>query len=137
MTNSPAIQAIVQRFIAELSAALADEGSAAIRLALGGGGAGDIPTPFAKRGPGRPAGSKPGPKPKARAKGAKRSSDELESQAKAFLAYVKKNPGQRIEQIAKAINISTKDLALPVQKLLSEKAISKKGQRRATSYTAK
>lgn len=146
MTNSPKIQAIVQEFIAKISEALAEEGSAAIRAALAGGG--DSPTPFAvKRGPGRPPGAKPGPKPEAapkaapaarsRAKGAKRTAEELEAQSRAFLAYVKKNPGQRVEQISKAIGVSTKDLALPVQKLLEDRSISKKGQRRATTYSAR
>lgn len=145
MTNSPKIQAIVQEFIAKISQALAEEGSAAITAALSGGTA-EPATPV-RRGPGRPPGSKPGPKPKAaapaapaargRGKGAKRTPDELEAQTKTFLSYLKKNPGQRVEQISKAIGISTKDLALPIQKLLEEKTISKKGERRATTYSAR
>lgn len=140
MTNSPKIQAIVQTFIDQIKAALAEESSAAIRAALSGTNGGiETSTQFApRRGPGRPPGSaKPGPSPKARAKGGKRTPEELEGQATAFLNYVRKNPAQRIEQISKAIGISTKDLALPVIKLLQDKAISKKGNRRATTYSAR
>jgi hypothetical protein len=135
MINSPKIQSIVQDFIARLSDALSDEGAAAIRAALGGPAGGALRA--GKRGPGRPPGSgkaKPGPKPKGRAKGAKRSPEELENQTKTLAAHIKKNGGQRIEAISKAIGVSTKDLALPIQKLLADKAISKKGNRRATAY---
>jgi hypothetical protein len=138
MTNSPKIQAIVQEFIGKISQALAEEGSAAIRSALGG----EMPAPSAKRRPGRPPGpssssAAAAPKAAKRSKGAKRTPEELESQTKALLAQIKKNPGQRIEVIGKAIGISTKDLALPIIKLLENKSITKKGQRRATTYFAK
>jgi hypothetical protein len=140
MTNSPKIQAIVQEFIGKISQALAEEGSAAIRSALGG----EMPAPSAKRRPGRPPGpssssssAAAAPKAAKRSKGAKRTPEELESQTKALLAQIKKNPGQRIEVIGKAIGITTKDLALPIIKLLENKSITKKGQRRATTYFAK
>ncbi|HVJ22220.1 MAG TPA: DNA-binding protein [Polyangiaceae bacterium] len=135
MTHSPKIQAIVSKFISDLSAALAEEGSAAITAALTSlGGGGNTPTPFRKRGPGRPKGTLGR---KARPKGAKRTSEELEAMTKSLLSTIKRNPGQRIEQIAATMNVSTKDLALPIQKLLASKQIGKKGQRRATAYAAK
>ena len=139
MTNSLNIQTIVQEFIDRLKDALADEVSTAIRATLSGStGGGDSGTASSKRrGTGRPPSTTASAARNGRAKGAKRSPEEFEALTKAFLGYVKKNPGQRVEQIGKAIGISTKELALPVQKLLREKAISKKGQRRATTYSAR
>lgn len=72
-----------------------------------------------------------------RAKGAKRTQADIEAQAKAVLAFLKKNPGSRAEHISKGTGIVSKDLPLVINKLLEEKAISKKGQRRATSYTVR
>ncbi len=79
---------------------------------------------------------KPGPKPKTakRPKGAKRTSEEIEALTKTLLAAIKKKPGQRIEEIGKAMSVSTKDFALPVAKLFDAKAIKTTGTRRATKY---
>ena len=71
-----------------------------------------------------------------RGRGAKRSSDELDKLAENFATFVKENPGLRIEQINKQLGTSTKDLALPIRKLLSEGAIHAKGQKRSTTYFA-
>ena len=71
---------------------------------------------------------------KKRGGGAKRSPQEVEALTKSLLAAIKRNPGQRIEQIGKEIGTVTKDLALPVKKLIGEKLIATKGQRRATAY---
>jgi hypothetical protein len=70
----------------------------------------------------------------ARAKGAKRSPDELEKLTGQLLSYIKGNAGQRIEQIADGMGTSTKELNLPAKKLLSTKAIKTKGHKRATQY---
>jgi len=72
-----------------------------------------------------------------RKKGAKRTPEELEQLIKKLHAYIAKNPGQRIEQIAQGLDISTKELNLPAKKLISEKKLSTKGQKRATTYFAK
>jgi hypothetical protein len=42
----------------------------------------------------------------------------------------------RIEQINKQLGTTTKDLALPIRKLISEGAITTKGQKRSTTYFA-
>lgn len=83
--------------------------------------------------------AKPGKAPKAaaRGKGAKRSPDELEGLTKRLFAYVGKNPGQRIEQIGAGMGVTTKDLRLPVVKLLAEKKLAARGVKRATSYSVK
>ncbi|HVJ19130.1 MAG TPA: hypothetical protein VM686_27110 [Polyangiaceae bacterium] len=70
----------------------------------------------------------------ARAKGAKRSTDELERLTGELDAYVRQNPGQRIEQIGKAIGVATKELRLPALKLIEAGKLKTKGQKRATQY---
>ncbi|HMG22548.1 MAG TPA: hypothetical protein VK607_14545 [Kofleriaceae bacterium] len=67
-------------------------------------------------------------------RGAKRTSADLEALSERFASFVKANPGLRIEQINKQLGTTTKDLALPIRKLISEGQISAKGQKRSTTY---
>jgi hypothetical protein len=69
-------------------------------------------------------------------RGAKRTSADLEALSEQFASFVKANPGLRIEQINKQLGTTTKDLALPIRKLISEGVISAKGQKRSTTYSA-
>jgi hypothetical protein len=73
---------------------------------------------------------------RSRGRGAKRTSDELEKLSDAFIEFVKNNPGLRIEQINKQLGTTTKDLALPIRKLVSEGALKTKGAKRSTTYFA-
>lgn len=50
--------------------------------------------------------------------------------------FVAKNPGLRIEQINKQLGTTTKELALPIRKLVASGAVKTKGKRRSTSYFA-
>jgi hypothetical protein len=68
--------------------------------------------------------------------GAKRTPAELEALSEQFAAFVKANPGLRIEQINKQLGTTTKDLALPIRKLVSEDVVATKGQKRSTTYYA-
>ncbi len=76
--------------------------------------------------------AKPGAAP--RRGGGKRTPEELEQTAAALYAHIEANPGQRMEEIARALNSTTRDLALPVKKLLAERRIRTEGQKRATRY---
>lgn len=67
-------------------------------------------------------------------RGAKRTADELEKLQSDFLAFVHKNPGLRIEQINKELGSSTKDLALPIRKLVADGSLKVKGKKRSTTY---
>jgi hypothetical protein len=67
-------------------------------------------------------------------RGAKRSSADLEELSSRFASFVAANPGLRIEQINKQLGTTTKDLALPIRKLISENRIKAKGQKRSTTY---
>ncbi len=69
-------------------------------------------------------------------RGAKRTAADIEALAGQVVSFVKANPGLRIEQINKELGTTTKDLALPIRKLISEGMISSKGQKRSTAYFA-
>ena len=72
--------------------------------------------------------------PAKRRAGEKRTPQELNQITEQIFGYIKANAGQGVEQMAKALATSTKELTLPIRKLLSEKKISSKGQKRATRY---
>jgi hypothetical protein len=71
-----------------------------------------------------------------RRKGAKRTSADLDQLGDDFHAYVLKNPGLRIEQINKQLGTTTKDLALPIRKMIAEGSLKTKGEKRSTQYFA-
>lgn len=95
-------------------------GGTAVPRARGGGGGG---------GAGKVAGlSRP------RAKGAKRSPAELVKLSEAFAAFVKEHPGLRIEQINAQLGSTTKELALPIRKLVADGVVKTEGHKRSTTY---
>jgi hypothetical protein len=67
-------------------------------------------------------------------KGQKRDPQLIVAITAKLQAHIAKNPGQRIEEIGKALGTPTKDLTLPVKKLIEGKQIKTRGQRRATTY---
>jgi hypothetical protein len=71
-----------------------------------------------------------------RRKGAKRTSADLDQLGDDFHAYVLKNPGLRIEQINKQLGTTTKDLALPIRKMIADGSLKTKGEKRSTQYFA-
>jgi hypothetical protein len=129
---SDQIRSRVEEFVDELSSLIRQSAMDTVTRVLGGetdgrrGGRRGATRLIAAEGRGR-----------ARPKGAKRSQDELERLTGRLLAYVKGNAGQRIEQIAKGMGVSTRELNLPAKKLLGNKSIRTKGQKRATQYFPK
>jgi hypothetical protein len=93
--------------------------------------------PIAADAPGSAAGSAPAKKRGRKGKRAKRTSADVDATAAALLAYVAANEGQSIEQIGKGMGVATKELKLPVIKLVEAKKLKTKGQRRGTKYLAK
>jgi hypothetical protein len=67
-------------------------------------------------------------------RGAKRRPEDLEALSTKFAAFVKTHPGLRIEQINKELGTTTKDLALPIRKLIADGQVKAKGQKRSTMY---
>jgi hypothetical protein len=136
---SEQIRARVEAFVDELSDLIRDSAMETVQKALtGGGGGGDAGGRRGRRAGAvvgrRGAAAAPAAAARTRAKGAKRSPDELEELTTQLLNYVKSNPGQRIEQIAQGMGTSTKELNLPAKKLLAKKALKTKGHKRATQY---
>jgi len=66
----------------------------------------------------------------------KRTPAELTALIKKLHAHIAKHPGQRIEKIGAGLGLPTKALVLPVKRLLSQRKLSTKGQKRATVYFA-
>jgi hypothetical protein len=64
----------------------------------------------------------------------RRSPEDVARAAAAIEAHLAAHPGQGIEEIAKALGVSSKDLTAPIASLLNARSISKKGQTRATKY---
>lgn len=91
-----------------------------------------------RRGPGRPRGAKSAPAARSTGGGkrGRRSSANLEQMSANLLAHVTKHPGQRGEQIAQALRTDVTTMRLPMKKLIAEKKIKTKGQRRGMMYFA-
>jgi len=68
--------------------------------------------------------------------GAKRSPKDMEALSDRFVAFVRQHPGLRIEQINKQLGTLTKDLALPIRKLIAAGVLSAEGEKRSTTYFA-
>lgn len=146
------LQSRVNAFVAELSDLVRRAALEAVSSALGGGalaapkkaGAPKKAPAAKKAAAGKkaaPAAAKPAAAPKAaaaaggkRKPGAKRAPEEIQQTTDKLLSRISQNPGERIEEIAKALGTTTKDLTLPVKKLLSDKKIRSQGTRRATKY---
>jgi predicted transcriptional regulator len=69
-----------------------------------------------------------------RAPGEKRPPAELAKLTERLGEYIKSNPGRRMEAIGKAIGMPTRELNLPIKKLLAAKKIRSEGHKRATEY---
>jgi hypothetical protein len=74
-------------------------------------------------------------KAKSKPKGAKRSAALIAKTTADLLAEITAHPGLRIEQIAKAMKTSTRELTLPAKKLLGQGKVKSTGVKRATTYS--
>jgi hypothetical protein len=80
-----------------------------------------------------PVGRRPAAAAK-RAPGAKRPPGELVKLTERLGEYIKSHPGLRMENIGKALGAPTRELNLPIKKLLAAKKIRSEGHKRATEY---
>jgi hypothetical protein len=113
------IRAKIEVFVAELTELVAEAALQSVAEAL--------------RGLGKPSSRKPAPRalsqktPRGRASGtAKRSRGEIDETAGTVLAIDEGNPGLGV--------IATKDLVLPIKRLMSAGAITSKWQKRSTKF---
>ena len=66
----------------------------------------------------------------------RRTQAELKAIKRRVHDYIRANPDHNIEFIAQELGMLTKDLALPLQKLIEAGEIVTQGERRATRYSA-
>jgi hypothetical protein len=69
-------------------------------------------------------------------RGGKRSPQEIDATTGLVLDFVRQNPGQGVEQIAKSLGTDTRELTLPIKKLVGQGQLTTEGQKRATKYFA-
>ena len=128
------IQSKVDGFVAELSALVRKAALDAVHEALGAAARGERQAGARGR---AAAKAKRTPAKRRRGRGAKRKPEELAALAKKLHVYIQAHKGQGIEAIARGLRMETRELTLPIKKLLSEKRVSTQGQRRATRYFAR
>ena len=88
--------------------------------------------PASKRGPGRPKGSTSSKRL------ARRSAKDIAKVADGIVSLVKKHKGGlRAEQIRAELGIAKKEWARPLEDALAPKKLTKKGEKRATTYFAR
>jgi hypothetical protein len=134
-----AVRARIETFTAEISALVRASALEAVHNALGATLT-VAPAEPAKRGPGRPRKSgQPSPIVQAKRGGkrAKRTPEDVAKMGEQVVAYVAKHPGESVEQIGKALGEKTKDLALPIIRMIEAKKLKTKGERRGTKYFTK
>lgn len=66
----------------------------------------------------------------------KRTKEELDKLSARVRGYIEAHPGEGVEQIAKGLNSSSKELILPIRRLLASGQVSTSGHKRATKYFA-
>ena len=142
------IRARVESFVNELSDLVRQAALEAVATALKKGeaqpqtrkvgrptkAAAPVEAPEEKRGSARTRGRPTAAKGAKRRAGEKRSPQILAQVTEQVFNHIKTNAGQGVEQIAKALGTTTKELTLPIRKLLAEKKVTSKGQKRATRY---
>ncbi len=136
MNITPEIERRIASFVADLDGLVRTAALEAVQAALGGKApVAKAPAAVApKAAPAVKSASTKASAPKAQRKGGKRDPQDLAKLVDAVAAHIAKNSGQGVETIAKYLGVSTKELALPIIKLLDAKKITRKGQRRGTRY---
>lgn len=128
------VRACVDSFVADLTA-IVQRSTVESVLAAVSQGLGEMPGPAAaartrrktkkkaSRGPGRP-----------RKKRGRRSSADVDSMMDEAQAFIRANPGCSVGDIGDTLGASTKDLRLPLLKLVDEGRVRTTGQKRGTRY---
>jgi hypothetical protein len=68
--------------------------------------------------------------------GRRRTPDDLDALARRLTMVVRTHPGLRIAELAERLGTPTRDLSVPLRKLVADGAIQPRGRRRATTYVA-
>jgi len=119
----------VEAFVGQLKGLIQRAALESVQSALNGG------SPSSRRGSKRSL-SRASGVPQAHEANSKRTPAELAALIKRLHHHIAKHPGLRIEKIGSGLGLPTKALVLPVKRLISERKVTTKGQRRATVYFA-
>jgi hypothetical protein len=122
------IEARVRGFIAELSSLVRQAAIDAVESALAKRAGGSAKTSKLLDGSAR------APRSAKRQPGEKRTKKELARLTERLAAYISANRGQGIEAISRGLGVETRELTLPIKKLLAAKRVSSQGHKRATRY---
>lgn len=74
---------------------------------------------------------------KAKSAPMRRDPKAMEKLVQSLKTYIERHPGENMEQIGAGMGHATRELKLPMRKLLDEKVVTRKGDRRAARYTIK
>jgi hypothetical protein len=147
MSVQSEIQALVSRLCNDLETLVRKAAVEAVESVLGGSSLARVaPKPAAAK-------RKPGPKPRAvgtpeaarapqakpakKGKRVRRTAAEIAATANRIHAYVKANPNTNAERIKKALAIPSNQWGGPLGLLMSAKRLVSKGEKRATTYSAR
>ena len=125
------INQVVQSFMGQISELARRAAINTLQSAFGAGATRSSNGASAVKNPSAPAAAVGRPRG---GRGAKRTAEDLEALSNQLASFIKSNPGLRVEQINKELGTTTKDLALPIRKLLADSVITSKGQKRSTTY---
>src|SRR5262245_38953462 len=123
------ISALVEQFVADVTALSRKAAMDSLSSALGTSG---TMVRIGRRGPAK--GATPSVVFAKLPKGAKRPADELAKVRDTVLEYVTANPGKRVEHMKAALGLETRELSLPIKKLIAEGSIRAEGHKRSTTY---
>ena len=113
-----AIDKLVEEFVVKVTVTARAMAMSALK------GVGPAPTPTTSR-PARRRLPKPG---------AKRTSRQIQAAAGLILEHVKKNPGERMEQIGRALKYRTSQMTLPMHQLVEQGTVRTRGEKRSRQY---
>lgn len=119
------IASLLESFAEQIESLVRQQALDRVTSALGGDG----PTGASSGRRGRAKGKKA-------TRGGKRSSAGVDEIGERLLAHIEKHPGQRADQIAKAMRSEAMTIRLPMKKLIVAKKVKTQGQRRGMTYAA-
>lgn len=128
------INKLVEAFVAQVTSVARQAAMDTLTAALGSAGGAARRRAFAGYSEPAAVGRGGGGGSSRRPKGAKRPQNEIEKTKDRVNDFIHRNPGLRIEQINKELGTSTRDLSLPLRKLISDGAIRTEGEKRSTQY---
>lgn len=123
------IQERVDAFVSEITALVREAAIESVRDALGGKA---VAAPRGRRAAAPAAGRRRGSS--ASDSRGRRSAADIDQAAQRILTFVSDHEGVRADEIARALGATTKELQLPMRKLVKQGELSTKGQKRATRY---